>query len=102
MQCSFVVCYVVMCMVRTVDNNITLTFRFVSVPFFWNDSTVLRSVFRPFYGPSFDRSAVRLSCVLWKRTKTVVRRTGASERNDLRDYRTIIRCRTSSAVEEGH
>ena len=61
----------------TVDNNITLTFRFVSVPFLWNDSTVLRSVFRTFYGNE-------------------QRRTGASERNDLRDYGTIMRCQTAS------
>ena len=36
--------------VHTVDNNIALTFRFVSVPFLWNDLTVLWSVFRAFYG----------------------------------------------------
>ena len=67
-------CYIV---IHTVDNNITLTFCFVSVPFLWNDSTVLRSVFRAFYGNE-------------------QRRTGASKRNDLRDYGTIIRCRTAS------
>ena len=65
----------------TVDNNITLTFRFVSVPFFWNDSTVLRSVFRPFYGPSFDRSAVRLSAVL----RSVFRAFYGNEQRQLYD-----------------
>ena len=34
----------------TVDNSIVLTFRSVSVPFLRNDSTVLPSIFRAFYG----------------------------------------------------
>ena len=62
-----------LCMYSRQQYNVNVSFCFRSVFLERFDrstvrlSTVLRSVFRPFYGPSFDRSAVRLSCVLWKR-----------------------------------
>ena len=56
--------------------------------------------FRSVFMERFDRSTVRLSTVLWSVfrafNRNEQRRTGASERNDLRDYGTIMRCRTAS------